>query len=246
VRARKARFDGVPKEGLAFLRQLKRNNNREWFQANRDSFERFVKAPMEELVLAVGEALRRTAPEIVAEPRTSIYRIYRDTRFSRDKSPYKTQVAAVFPTRGLSKHSGPGFYFHISTEELLVGGGIYMPEPEVLRAVREHIAAHPKKFLSIVEGAHFRRAFGEMEGEQLKSAPKGFSPDHPAAKYLRYKQFLFGEMHEPALATTSRLLPTLLKCFEGGLPLVRFLRIPAAKAASQTRARQQAGARRSA
>ena len=228
-------FAGFPKEGLAFLRQLKRNNNREWFQANKQSFEQFVKAPMEELVLAIGDRLRKAAPEIVADPKVSIYRIYRDTRFSKDKSPYKTHVAAVFPTRGLSKHSGPGFYFHISPDELLMGGGIYMPEPEVLRAVRESIAAHPKKFLAIVEGASFRKAFGELEGEQLKSAPKGFSADHSASKYLRYKQFLFGETYPPEVALTPRLLPALLKCFEGGLPLMRFLAAPAKTVASQSR-----------
>jgi len=147
---------------------------------------------MAEMVRNLGQAFRRFAPEMVADPRVSIYRIYRDTRFSRDKTPYKTQVAAVFPVRGLPKNSGPGLYFHISPEEVLIGGGIYMPEPDLLRSVREQIAAHPKQFLAIVEGREFRKAFGELEGEQLKTAPKGFPAEHSAARYLRHKQFLFG------------------------------------------------------
>ena len=234
----KAVAKAFPPEGLTFLRKLKRNNNRDWFQAHKDDYQQWVKSPMEELIVSIGEGLRRLAPEIVADPKLSLYRIYRDTRFSRDKTPYKTQAAAVFPVRGLPKNFGPGLYFHISPDEVLIGGGIYMPPPDLLRAVREEIASRPKKFLAIVEGRSFRRAFGELEGEQLKSMPKGFASDHPAARYLRYKQFLFGEEHPVALATSPRLLPAILKCFEQGMPLIRFLIEPARRAAAPT-AREQ-------
>jgi uncharacterized protein (TIGR02453 family) len=213
-----------PKEGLAFLRQLKRNNNRDWFQAHRETYESAVKTPMAELVLAIGEAFRRFAPEMVADPKVSLYRIYRDTRFSRDKTPYKTHVAAVFPVRGLPKNSGPGLYFHIAPDEVLIGGGIYMPEPDLLRAVRRHIADRPKQFLAVVESKTFHRSFGELEGERVKSPPRGFPAEHPAGKYLRYKQFLFGQEHPVALATTPRLLQAILSCFEKGMPLIRFLK----------------------
>jgi uncharacterized protein (TIGR02453 family) len=228
-----------PAEGLRFLRQLKRNNNRDWFQANKETYERAVKAPMQELVIAIGEAFRRFAPEMVADPKLSVYRIYRDTRFSKDKTPYKTHVAAIFPVRGLPKHSGPGLYFHISPEEVLIAGGIYMPEPEVVRAVRQQIAEHPKRFLAIVEARSFRKSFGELEGEQLRSMPKGFSPDHLAAKYLRYKQFLFGEQHPAALAEKPRFLPAIVSCFEKGMPLIRFLKQAAEKAAPQSAERER-------
>lgn len=231
-------FKGFPPEALVFLSQLKKHNNRLWFQAHKEEYERCVKEPMAELVGRIGEAFRRVAPEMVADPRVSIYRIYRDTRFSRDKTPYKTHVAAVFPVRGLPKNSGPGLYFHASPEEVLIGGGIYMPEPALLRAVREHIAAHPQKFLSLVEGPRFRKAFGELEGEQLKSMPKGISADHAAGKYLRYKQFLFGELYQPKLALTARLLPTILNCFEQGMPLIRFLKEPAFRVVSLTPERE--------
>ena len=217
-------FPGFPPQALPFLRNLKKHNNRAWFQSHKLIYEQSVKAPMRELVLTLGEAFRHFAPEMVADPRLSLYRIYRDTRFSRDKSPYKTQVAAVFPVRGLPKNSGPGLYFHISPEEVLMGGGIYMPDPLLLRAVRERIAAFPREFSSIVEGKRFRKAFGVLEGEQLQGMPKGFPADHKAAEYLRYKQFLFGKVFPASLATSRRLLPEILNCFQEGMPLIRFLK----------------------
>jgi uncharacterized protein (TIGR02453 family) len=221
-----------PREGMTFLRLLKRNNNREWFKSHKGDYEQHVRAPMDGLVRAIGAAFGSFAPEMVADPKISLYRIYRDTRFSPDKTPYKTHVAAVFPVRGLPKNSGPGLYFHIAPDEVLIGGGIYMPDPALLRAVREAIAAHPKKFLAIVEGKPFRNAFGELEGEQLRTAPKGFPGDHVAARYLRHKQFLFGGVHPAALATSAKLLPTILECFEQGMPLIRFLKTPALASAS--------------
>jgi uncharacterized protein (TIGR02453 family) len=229
-----------PPQTLSFLVQLKRHNNRPWFQLHKEEYEQHVKQPMQELVLRIGEAFQRFAPEMVADPKVSIYRVYRDTRFRSDKTPYKTHVAAVFPVRGLPKNSGPGLYFHVSPEEVLMGGGIYMPDPSLLRAVREHIAANPRKFLRIVEGSAFRRAFGELEGERLRSMPKGFSPDSAAAAYLRHKQFLFGEQHPARLACSARLLPTLLNCFEKGMPLIRFLKEPAARAVVMAQAQELA------
>src|SRR5207249_8843132 len=147
---KKGIFPGLPKEGLQFLRSLKRNNNREWFQKHKSIYETQVKQPMESLIESMATEFQRFAPEMVASPKASAYRIYRDTRFSKDKSPYKTHVAAVFPRRGLDKHEGAGFYVHIATDELLVGGGLYMPLPEDLSAVRTHIFENSRKFVSIV------------------------------------------------------------------------------------------------
>ena len=233
-------FQRLPPEALTFLRKLKRNNRREWFLAHKEDYERFVKSPMAELVLCIGERLRRTAPEIVADPNISLYRIYRDTRFSHDKTPYKTHTAAVFPVRGLPKNSGPGLYFHVSTEEVLIGGGIYMPDALLLRAVREEIADHPRVFLRIVEAPSFRKAFGKLEGEQLKSMPKGFPPEHPAAEYIRYKQFLFRRKFPPQFSASARLLPAILDCFEKGMPLIRFLKKPALKCLELSNERAEA------
>src|SRR6266852_1538950 len=216
-------FSAFPKEGLHFLRSLKRNNNREWFQKRKSIYEQHVKQPMTDLIEALAGHFQRFAPEMVASPKVSAYRIYRDTRFSKDKSPYKTHVAAVFPRSGLSKHEGAGLYLHIAPEELLVGGGLYMPSPEDLNAVRSHIFKNHKKFLKIVENAAFRRRFGKVGGEQLTRVPRGFPADHVIADYLRHKQFLAGRNFPPEYATSPRFYKTLIETFRAMLPLVRFL-----------------------
>src|SRR5690349_17680245 len=113
---------------LKFLRALKRNNRREWFNAHRDAYESDVREPMRVIVEQLAADFRDFAPEMVASPKLSMYRIYRDTRFSENKAPYKTHVAAVFPTRGLPKHEGAGLYFHVSTDEVLIAGGMYSPQ----------------------------------------------------------------------------------------------------------------------
>src|SRR5947209_6587562 len=170
----KRSFSAFPKEGLQFLRSLKRNNNREWFQKHRSNYEQHIKQPMADLIEALHMDFQEFAPEMIASPKVSAYRIYRDTRFSKDKTPYKTHVAAVFPRSGLSKHEGAGFYLHIGPAELLIGGGLYMPFPEDLSAVRWHIAENPETFLAIVGGGKFRKMFGDLGGERLSRVPRGF------------------------------------------------------------------------
>ena len=160
-------FSAFPKEGVQFLRRLTRNNNREWFQEHKTIYEEFVKRPMMELIEAMAIAFQKFAPEMIASPKVSAYRIYRDTRFSKDKSPYKTHVAAVFPRAGLGKHEGAAFYLHIAPSELLIGGGLYMPMPEELNAVRQRIAAGSASFLKIVRNPGFRKLFDNVGGEQL-------------------------------------------------------------------------------
>src|SRR5438093_13399579 len=178
-------FSAFQDQGLQFLHSLKRNNNREWFQSHKSIYEQYVKQPMTELIAALAQEFQKFAPEMLASPKVSAYRIYRDTRFTKDKSPYKTHVAAVFPRSGLGKHEGAGFYLHISPEELLIGGGLYMPFPEDLNAVRNHIAENPDTFFSIVEQRSFLRIFGSVEGERLQRVPPGFTVDHMAADYLK-------------------------------------------------------------
>jgi uncharacterized protein (TIGR02453 family) len=235
---KKQAFSTFPKEGLQFLRSLKRHNNREWFQEHKGIYEKHVKQPLADLVEAIAGEFQQFAPEMIASPRTSSYRIYRDTRFSKDKSPYKTHVAAVFPRSGLGKHEGAGFYIHIAPTELLIGGGLYMPLPEDLAAVREHIASDTKSFLAIVGNRQFRKLFGTVGGEQLARVPRGFPPDHPAADYLRNKQFLAGRNLEPEIATTPAFYRLVVETFKGMVPFVRFLNAPIVKS-RRTRERQE-------
>jgi uncharacterized protein (TIGR02453 family) len=216
-------------ETLRFLRSLKRNNRREWFNGHRDEYERHVRAPMTEVVERLAVDFRSFAPELVASPKISMYRIYRDTRFSENKAPYKTHVAAVFPTRGFAKHEGAGLYFHVSPDEVWIGGGMYSPQPAQLLAVREHIAAHVSQLRAIVESPAFKRRIGGLEGEKLTRVPRGFPRDHEAADYLKFRYFVAGAEFPAAFAASPRFYGTLLSVFRQVLPLSRFLNRPLAK-----------------
>ena len=129
-------FSGFSPEAIKFLRGLKRNNRREWFQPRKEIFDTKLKARMMELVEAINAELLRFAPDHIADPKKAVYRIYRDTRFSADKTPYKTHLAAIFPHRDLGKQSSAGFYFHLTAERVGIAAGSYMPGPDELRAVR--------------------------------------------------------------------------------------------------------------
>jgi uncharacterized protein (TIGR02453 family) len=219
-------FSAFPKEGLQFLRSLRRNNNREWFLDHKGIYEEYVKAPMSALIEALAQDFQKFAPEMIASPKVSAYRIYRDTRFSKDKSPYKTHVAAVFPRAGLSKHEGAGFYLHLAPTELLIAGGLYMPLPEDLNVVRQRIADDPKAFLKIVNKGGFRKFFGAVEGERLSRPPRGFPTDHPAAEYLKFKQYLVSRTLPPAIATTPSFYGVTVETFRAMRPFVEFLNGP--------------------
>jgi uncharacterized protein (TIGR02453 family) len=155
-----------------------------------------------------------------------MYRIYRDTRFSPDKAPLKTHVAAVFPCRGLAKHQGAGLYFEVAPDWVWVGGGLYAPETSQLQAVREHIAANHRRLRALVESPGFRREVGRLEGEQLQRMPRGFPKDHQAGEYLKYRQFLAGREFPAAFATSTRFYPGVVRVFRQIAPLTRFLNEP--------------------
>jgi len=146
----RSRFPGFPPEALQFFRGLVRHNNRDWFQPRKPVFEEQVKRPMRELVEALNAELRRFAPEYVTDPDKAIYRIYRDTRFSKDKTPYKDHIAASFRRRGTGPHQDGGYYLHVSHKEVAIGGGVYMPEPAALLAIRQHIEQHHREFRKIL------------------------------------------------------------------------------------------------
>lgn len=230
-------FAGFPAEAITFYRALARNNRREWFQPRKTLYDEKVKAPMIELVTALNQAMMKFAPEYVTDPAKAIYRIYRDTRFSPDKTPYKTQIAASFARRGMEKHGAAGYYFAVSHKGVDVGGGIYMPPPETLLAVRTHIAAHPAEFRKLAEAPATVRLFGPMQGEQLSRVPKGFAGDDPAADLLRYKQFLLFTTLDPEIVTTPKLFVELEKRFRTMTPFLQFLNAPLTARARKNDAR---------
>src|SRR4051812_45808458 len=153
---------------MQFFRGLARNNNREWFQPRKPAFEEQIKKPMYELVEAVNGAMKRFAPDYVTDPAKAVYRFYRDTRFSKDKTPYKDHIAASFRHRqSACEGGGAGFYFSVSHKEVGIGGGVYMPAPETLLAIRGHIAQYHREFEALLKARAVKRLLGELQGEQL-------------------------------------------------------------------------------
>lgn len=219
-------FPGFPPAARQFLRDLAANNNREWFKAHKSDYDAFVREPLLALVDELGTALLEHSPGYLCDPRKSVYRIYRDIRFSKNKAPYKTHAAAVFPPLGLERHAGAGFYFHFSAEELLVGGGVYAPGSRELRSIRQQIADDPAELREILGTAAFRKAFGDLEGQQLKRVPQGFPKDHPAADLLVFKQFLAGTTL-PAEEIEKRTVAALIdRHFRTLSPLLAYLNRP--------------------
>jgi len=211
---------------LAFLRALERNNRRDWFHARKDRYEADVRAPMVALVEQLAVELASFAPDLAASPRTSMYRPYRDTRFSSNKSPLKTNVAAVFPHRLLPKHEGAGFYVEVAPHHVWFGGGMYMPSGPVLYQVREHIAREHRRLARIVSAPGFTRTFGALDGAQLQRVPRGFPPDHPAAAFLKFKQFIAGCERPAEFALEPGFERALVAAFRTLAPLVEFLNEP--------------------
>jgi len=224
-----AKFPGFSPDAIKFLRNLAKNNRREWFQPRKQQYEELIKAPMVQLVECLNNAFAELAPHYVTIPQKAVFRIYRDTRFSPNKAPYKTHVAANFPTRKLPKHEGAGLYFHVSPEAVWVGGGMYAPQTSQLQLVREHIATNVRRLRAIIDSPPFRRHVGSLEGERLQRVPRGFPRDHQAAEYLKLRQFLAGREFAATLATNPRFYATLLSVFRQVAPLARFLNEPLLK-----------------
>src|SRR5215469_6589105 len=216
------KFPGFSPDALAFLRALKRNNRRDWFQPRKEKYETLIKAPMLELVNALNQEFARFAPDYVTPPEKAVYRIYRDTRFSPDKTPYKTHIAAIFPRRTAIKREGSVFYLHFTEKELLAFGGVYGPDREELLAYRSLLEQNYLEFETILAAKRLRRSVGELQGEQMSRVPKGFPCDHPAAGLLRHRQWYLESMLDIKLLTTPRLVSELARRFEAMTPMVAF------------------------
>ena len=218
---------------LTFLRGLKRHNERAWFEARRAEYEAVVKRPMLELIEELDVRLARFAPEIVGDAKRSMFRIYRDIRFSPDKSPYKTHASCWLFHRDGSRAvgrgaggdaAGAGFYFQIAPGDSFAGGGMWMPPRDALRKLREAIAGEPNRFTRIVTDRRLVRRFGGLSEEAvLHRVPRGFAPDHAAARWLKFQSFVVGRALTDAQAASARL-PALLEAdFRLMLPLVRWI-----------------------
>jgi uncharacterized protein (TIGR02453 family) len=219
-------FAGFPPEMIQFFRSLKRNNRREWFQPRKHLYEQQVKEPMLELVSTINSELMKFAPEYVTDPKKALFRIYRDTRFSADKTPYKTHVAASFWRRGADHTGAGGYYFSVSHDNIEIAGGIWHPSPETTLLVRHHIADNYAELRKILANKKNRKLVGDLQGDELTRAPKGFDPGHPALDLIKKKDWIFDVSLDPVLATTSRLYREVMDRFRAMEPLIEYLNRP--------------------
>lgn len=215
-------FAGFPKERRRYFQSLGANNDRRWFEEHREEYERLILAPMRAFVVEAGQKLRKKVPKLIADPRVggSIMRIARDTRFSADKSPYKTWIAAHFRD-GKHKDSGPGFYIHVDADSAYAGGGIYQFEDDQLDRYRKAVS-DPKSVKAL--RAALKKVDGfEIGGEALKRVPRGFEPDHPSADLLRHKGLYAGCDLDNKRVPTAGVVEDAVRVYERLLPLHQWL-----------------------
>lgn len=207
-----APFDGFSKETITFFSNLEKNNSKQWFDANRDTYETEVKARAESFVVAMGDTLKEISPRVNAEPRVnrSIFKINRDVRFSKDKTPYKTHMAIIF-WEGGGRMDSPSYYFHLSPGRLFLGMGLYRFNKEQLQAYRESIVhdKHGAEFEKIVK--KLEKKGYELEGKKYKRTPRDFDPEHPRAEYLLYGGIHVGLGEKVPQEVFSKKLTTYCK-----------------------------------
>jgi uncharacterized protein (TIGR02453 family) len=226
-----ATFRGFSPDAIRFLLELRANNERSWFQPRKAEYERLLKEPLEALCMALGERFAARNVPLQADA-GSPFRIYRDVRFSKDKSPYKTYVSASFPGVGerLAAHGRteevhrPGGYFSFSPDESYVGGGMWRPERVRLDAWRRLVVDEPKRLHSVIDAPEFASAFGQLDAEErLKRVPPGFPADHPDAELLKLKDVLFGRRLADEEVLSEYLPDVITEAFVTATPLLRLL-----------------------
>jgi uncharacterized protein (TIGR02453 family) len=217
-------FKGLPKDFFAFFNELHFNNEKPWFEANKDRYKASVVGPLVELITAVGAQMPKVSRHIICDPRPnggSLFRIYRDTRFSKDKSPYKTHAGVNFRhALGRDAHA-PGFYMHFAPKEVFFGGGVWMPEPDVLGKIRARIVDKPGEWTKAKSA--LAPAFDGIAGDSLARPPKGFDPDHQHVVDLKRKSFFVMRQADEALARSPKLIGEAMAAFAAAKPLMSFL-----------------------
>ena len=207
---------------LNFLGELAENNNREWFHDNKPRYDE-----CRQKVLFLTEVLINELGEFDTQIRglqakDCMYRIFRDVRFSKDKRPYKTNFGS-FICKGGRRSVNPGYYFHIEPGGSFIGGGIFKPQSEQLRAIRNYLTEHGDEFMELTSSPDFKREFPEMYDDKLKTAPKGFPKDHALIALLRYKSFIFSKSFADSTVTGDRFVEKIVAGFETLQPVNSFL-----------------------
>lgn len=210
-------------ETVEFLKKLEKNNNREWFTANRKWFDDANDNVIALTNDVIGRIAKFDAAVAGIDPKTCVFRIYRDVRFSKDKSPYKTNLGA-FIAPGGRKAMSPGYYFHIQPEMFFAAAGKHLPDAHELLKIRNAIATDPEGFRKIVEAKKFGDRFGGFDADRLSRSPKGFSADHEALEYLKLKSFTVTEKFFETAVLSAEFPKLVTESFKAAYPFIVFLR----------------------
>ncbi len=219
------RYAAFNKETLTFLTELKNNNNRDWFNENKPRYEEQVLDVALNFIQSMHDPLQEFAPHFTAVPKRiggSLMRIYRDTRFSKSKTPYKTNIGIQFRHEQAKDVHSPGFYVHIDPEDVFVGAGMWRPESSALAAIRQRIGDKQAEWLRTRDGAAFARHF-KLGGESLQRPPRGYAKDHPMIVDIRRKDFIAIKNMTHADALNPRFQQKVETAFKAAVPYMRFL-----------------------
>ncbi len=209
----------IPESVCDFLRELADNNDRGWFNANKERYKEEVVAPISSFIEAMAPRVHAISDHVTVDPRPnggSMFRIYRDTRFSKDKTPYKTHIGCQFRHSAGKDAHAPGFYVHFESGKCFFGGGVWHPPSEPLRAIRQRIVDKPERWREAVDGI-------DVLGDQLKRGPKGFDPEHPLIEELKRKSFFAMREGDEKLTRSKTFADDVEAQFKKAAPLMRFI-----------------------
>jgi uncharacterized protein (TIGR02453 family) len=208
---------------LGFLSILKENNYKEWFHANKDLYDQ-AKKEFEGFVTALIPEIHTFDKEIgYPEPKDIIFRIFRDIRFSNDKTPYKTNFGVYLARGGTRKSEYGGYYFHLEPGNCMLAGGIWMPQPDILKGIREEIYHNIDEFLEILNNKEFKKHFKGIDSDAvLKNAPKDFPKDWPHVDLLKFKSYTVAKIIPDEMVLGSKIIPTAIEVFKAMMPLNKF------------------------
>ena len=219
-------FQGFPTDLITFLEQLSKNNNREWFAENKQRYRDSVQIPMSNFIMALAPGLERTANCFTADPRLnggSMFRIYRDARFIKNKPPFKNNVGCQFRHEAGKNAHAPGFYLHIEPGNIFIGGGIYRPDANALFKIRMAIAEKEQQWDQVIHDKEMKKQYAEVSGESLIRPPRGFSAEHPHIEHLKRKTFFVTKPLQAQQLYSGSFVQEVETLFEAASPLMRFL-----------------------